>query len=155
MREHLIIRPYREADWSAIAEAHDQAREQELRLSVGVHAFRSLAETADSEGLFAGELWVAEIKGGVAGFVAIDTPEITWLYVHPERQRAGIGRLLLRHAVSRINGRVLISALDGNVPALQLYASEGFLIKETKDGHLQGDEGVMARGHLLELLPTR
>ncbi|WP_324275296.1 hypothetical protein [Blastococcus brunescens] len=44
------IREYRPEDWDALARAHDAARLQELAPSVGVQAFRPLAETARREG---------------------------------------------------------------------------------------------------------
>jgi hypothetical protein len=66
----LSIRPYERDDWSAIAAIHDAARLVELRLTVGEEAFLSLAETAENEGLFNRELWVAIDDDGVVGFVA-------------------------------------------------------------------------------------
>jgi GNAT superfamily N-acetyltransferase len=85
------IRPYSERDWAAIAGIHDAARLDELRGSAGVEAFLTLAQTAEGEGLFDGQLWVAEVDGTVAGFVALDDDEVTWLYVDPQRYRQGVG----------------------------------------------------------------
>ncbi|HYC03702.1 MAG TPA: GNAT family N-acetyltransferase [Azospirillaceae bacterium] len=150
MAEPVLVRPYRPADWAAIEAVHDAARLDELRLSVGTSAFRSLAATAEPEGLFNGQIWVAELGGRVVGFAATDEDEVGWLYVHPDAYRRGVGRALLRHAIDQVGGRARTSVLDGNIPALALYLSEGFVIVETKDGHLQGLEAVPARGHLLE-----
>ena len=55
----IRLRNYTPEDWDAIATIHDHARLDELRVSVGVDAFLSLEATADSEGLFDGEVWVA------------------------------------------------------------------------------------------------
>jgi GNAT superfamily N-acetyltransferase len=101
---------------------------------------------------FNGSLWVAELAGRIVGFVAVEGDEIGWLYVHPSAYRCGVGRVLLRHAIAQVDGKACTSVLDGNTPALALYTSEGFVIVETKDGHLQGLEAVPARGHLLERL---
>lgn len=146
------IRPYQEADWAAISHVHDAARLDELRDSVGVAAFLSLARTAEGEGLFDGDLWVAEDDGTVAGFVALDDNEVTWLYVDPARYRRGIGRALLRHAVAAAPGPVLeTTVLVGNDAALALYLSEGFVITETKTGALVGNESFTATGHIMHL----
>jgi GNAT superfamily N-acetyltransferase len=145
----IQIRPYCDDDWDAIARVHDAARLDELRDSAGVEAFLSLAETAEGEGLFDGELWVAEVDGNVAGFVALDDDEVTWLYVDPARYRQGIGRALLRHALAAAGPRVEVTVLDGNPAALALYLSEGFTITETKTGPLVGNETFTATGHIM------
>ena len=148
----LTIRPYRDDDWDAIAAVHDAARLDELTASVGAEAFLTLAQTAEGEGLFDGDLWVAEDDGRVAGFVALDDDEVTWLYVDPARYRRGIGRALLRHAVAAATGpRVETTVLAGNDAALGLYRSEGFEIAETRTGKLVGNEAFQATGHIMEL----
>jgi ribosomal protein S18 acetylase RimI-like enzyme len=151
MTAAIHIRPYRDADWDAIARVHDAARLDELTGSVGVEAFLSLAETAGPEGLFDGGLWVAERDGAVVGFVALDDDEVTWLYVDPAHYRRGIGRALLRHAVAAAGQRVETTVLAGNDGALALYLSEGFTIAETKTGSLVGNEAFTATGHIMEL----
>lgn len=149
------IRPYRDADWGALCEVHDRARPDELRGSVDPGAFLPLAETAGPEGLFDGEVWVAEesgrAAGRVVGFVAFSDDEVTWLYVHPDQYRRGIGRRLLRHAVGRCGLTVTIESLSGNAPALALYESEGFEAVKTRIGHLTGNQSFPATGVVLEL----
>lgn len=147
------IRDYEPADWAAVARAHDAARLQELVASVGVEAFLSLADTAEEEGLFDDQLWVASLDGEVVGFVAFADAEVTWLYVHPERQGRGVGRALLRHALAHARshgaGRVETTVLDGN-RARALYESEGFTLVETRTGPLVGNEAFTATGHILQ-----
>ena len=98
----IKLRKYQPRDWDAIATIHDRARLDELKATVGVEAFLSLAETAEDEELFAVKVWVAQDNDLVVGFVAMDSQMtwITWLYVLPDRYRQGIGRKLLRHAIS-------------------------------------------------------
>jgi ribosomal protein S18 acetylase RimI-like enzyme len=145
----LSIRPYESDDWQAIAAIHDAARLLELRMTVGEEAFLSLAETAENEGLFTGELWVATEDDRVVGFVALRDDEITWLYVDPAHHRQGIGRALFSHAANRCGTVVRVETLAGNEPALALYLSEGFDLVETKTGRLTGHERFAATGHLL------
>ena len=128
---------------------------EELRRSVGVEAFLSLEETAEPEGLFSGEVWVALSDGAVAGFGALDGDEVTWLYVDPDRARTEIGRSLLRHLVGRGGNRIEASVLAGNDPAILLYESEGFVIQETKTGRLVGNESFDATGHIMVLQRNR
>lgn len=145
----INIRRYTDDDWDAIARIHDTARLDELRNSVGVQAFLTLAQTAEQEGLFDGQLWVAETDGQVAGFVALDDDEITWLYVDPQRYRQGIGKALLRHAIAAAGPRVEVTVLDGNSAAEALYTGEGFTITETRTGPLVGNEAFTATGHIM------
>ena len=81
LSEQLMIqlRKYQPNDWNAIATIHDQARLDELKSSVGIEAFLSLADTAESEGLFNGEVWVACIDEIVVGFVAFSDDEVVVL----------------------------------------------------------------------------
>ncbi|AGZ41127.1 GNAT family N-acetyltransferase [Actinoplanes friuliensis] len=146
---NVTIRSYAEGDWAAIAAIHDAARLDELRDSVGVEAFLTLAQTAEGEGLFDGQLWVADVGGSVAGFVAVEDDEVTWLYVDPQRYRQGVGRALLRHALAAAGPRVEVTVLDGNTAALGLYLSEGFTITETRTGSLVGNEAFTATGHIM------
>src|SRR5215510_10745889 len=44
------------------------------------------------------EIWVAEDKELVCGFLAIDNSYIDRLYVSPDAQRTGIGSALMNHA---------------------------------------------------------
>ncbi|MFI7235247.1 GNAT family N-acetyltransferase [Streptomyces cyaneofuscatus] len=153
----VTVRPYRPEDWDAIARIHDTARLDELRCSVGVEAFLTLAETHEEEGLFDGELWVAEVADGagpkpvVAGFAAFAEAELTWLYVDPARHRQGIGRVLLRHVLEADDSvRIECTVLAGNDNARALYESAGFVVVETKTGKLAGNERFTATGHIME-----
>lgn len=153
----VTVRPYRPEDWDAIARIHDTARLDELRCSVGVEAFLTLAETHEEEGLFDGELWVAEVADGadpepvVAGFATFADAELTWLYVDPARQRRGIGRVLLGHVLEADDSaRIECTVLAGNDNARALYESAGFVVVETKTGKLAGNERFAATGHVME-----
>ncbi|MBT2380907.1 MULTISPECIES: GNAT family N-acetyltransferase [unclassified Streptomyces] len=153
----MSVRPYGPEDWDAIARIHDTARLDELRGSVGVEAFLTLAETHEEEGLFDGGLWVAEVADGacsqpvVAGFAAVADAELTWLYVDPARYRQGIGRALLRHVLEADDpARIECTVLAGNDSARALYESAGFVVVETKAGKLAGNERFAATGHVME-----
>ena len=121
----------------------------ELATSVGTEAFLSLEQTYESEGLFAGDVWIAELEGAVAGFLALAEGEVTWMYVDPDCSRRGVGTALLRHALAHASDRVELTVLDGNTGALKLYEREGFVHASTTVGRLAGNEAFEATGHLL------
>lgn len=145
----IEIRPYTDADWSRLCEIHDAARLDELGLSVGIEAFLSLEDTHLSEGLFDDRLSVAVIDDVVCGFVAFNQEELTWLYVEPSFYRRGVGKALVRHAVSSAPSEMKIELLDGNDPALKLYESQGFVVSKKVQGHLLGNEQFAATGLVL------
>jgi ribosomal protein S18 acetylase RimI-like enzyme len=146
----MQLRAYQDSDWPRLCEIHDLARMIELRSAGLIDAFLSLEQTAHAEGLFDGQVTVAVVDDGVQGFVAVDGDELTWLYVHPASSRRGIGRTLVRHAISSHPGRLTAEVLVGNDTALALYLSEGFKVLRRVDGQLVGNERFAASGHALE-----
>lgn len=87
----------------------------------------------------AGELsvWVAKRAGRVVGFVATQvdgsTRAITGIAVAREARGTGVGRALLRAAVTASKGlrAVTLQVSTGNLPAIALYESEGFFVLRT------------------------
>jgi ribosomal protein S18 acetylase RimI-like enzyme len=146
----MNLRPYAPSDWERLCRIHDAARIYELQASGLADAFLSLEQTAENEGLFDGEVIVAEIQGEVCGFAAYAEGELTWLYVEPARHKQGIGRQLLRHATKASGGNMSTEVLVGNEPALALYLSEGFKVLRRVDGKLTGNETFAASGYVLQ-----
>jgi ribosomal protein S18 acetylase RimI-like enzyme len=146
----MRLRAYVPKDWDRLCAIHDAARKDELRAAGLAEAFLTLEQTAENEGLFNGELVVAEIDGEVQGFVAFAAGELTWLYVSPQTYRKGIGRQLLRYAVAASGGRLSAEVLVGNQPALSLYLSEGFHLLGRTNGRLAGNERYAASAFVLE-----
>lgn len=148
-RGAVLIRPYVLADWPRLCDIHDRARLDELRRSADPAAFRSLARTAHSQGLFDGRLDVGLLDGVVMGFVAYQRHALNWLYVHPDGYRRGVGRSLLRHALADCGPVVGTQALQGNEPALRLYRSEGFVEIERRPGRLADSDDYPATAVIL------
>ncbi|MBM9475908.1 ribosomal protein S18-alanine N-acetyltransferase [Nakamurella flavida] len=72
-----------------------------------------------------------DAAGRVDGYAGLavhdDEAEVQTIGVHPAAQGAGIGRALLRDLLDHADGRrVLLDVRTDNVPALGLYAAEGF-----------------------------
>ena len=150
------IRPYESRDWDDIARIHDAARLDELRGAGLLDAYLDLAATYENEGLFDDEVWVAEVDGRVAGFLAgsvgEEGGEITWIYVDPALYRRGVGRALVEHFVALAGGPVELEVLDGNA-ARAFYEALGFAVESTTTGKLAGNESFTATGHTLVWRP--
>jgi ribosomal protein S18 acetylase RimI-like enzyme len=146
----LTIRRYVDTDWARLCAIHDSSRKDELAASGLLDAFLTLEQTAENEGLFAGDVLVGEDSGKVQGFVAFADHELNWLYVDPAAYHQGIGRTLLRAAIEACGGTLSTEVLVGNDAALQLYLSEGFQVVKRVDGRLTGHEAFAASGYLLQ-----
>lgn len=151
----ITIRPYAPSDWDDICRIHDAARLDELRNSVGVAAFLPLADTYEAEGLFEGDVWVAELDGGIAGFIAATGNEITWLYVDTALYRRGVARALTSHVLARARHPVELEVLEGNDAARAFYERMGFVWQSSTTGKLAGNEKFQAAGHTLVWRPSR
>jgi ribosomal protein S18 acetylase RimI-like enzyme len=135
----VTIRDYSPADWLAVCAVHDRARPDELSGSCDPRAFIPLAhDQEDGPSFQRSQKFVATLGDEIVGFVGIDGAYLSWLYVDPSHYRRGIGRALLRFAVSLIGLQAWTVVLAGNVSARRLYESEGFLIVRTSQGSNAG-----------------
>lgn len=71
-------------------------------------------------------VWVAEEAGHVLGYLALADTYLDRLYVRPDRQRRGIGRLLLDHAKTCSPQGLELHTHQVNAPARAFYEQHGF-----------------------------
>lgn len=148
----ILIRPYKEQDWSRIEEIHDEARKIELNLAGLDDAFIPLKEAAVSEGLFDYDVCVALVNEHVVGFAAYSEDELAWLYVDRSCMRQGIGKSLIKYAVQHITHRPIeLEVLVGNDPAVRVYESLGFELIKTVSGVMPGNEYFAVKVYCMEL----
>ena len=93
-------------------------------------------------------LWIAQLSGTFAGSVAIGGSEtegdarLRWFIVAPAFQGRGIGRKLLRMAISfcreRKYGEIYLWTFQGLDRARSLYENEGFILSKEKKAHQWG-----------------
>ncbi|HJC24034.1 MAG TPA: GNAT family N-acetyltransferase [Candidatus Eisenbergiella merdavium] len=143
------IRKYEEKDFEHLAAIHDPARKKELALASLSGAFLPFRTAAEREGLFDYTVYIAEHAQRIVGFIAFSEEEIAWLYVDVNFSRKGVGRCLMDFALRRLGNDVSIEVLAGNEPALELYRSFGFEIKETVRGHMPGNESFLVTVHVM------
>lgn len=96
MSLQLNIRKYEEKDFERLCQVHDPARKSELEYAGLPAAFLPLSIAAEREGLFEYQVYVAEDKGLVVGFIAFSDTELAWLYVDRSCARQGVGSELMR-----------------------------------------------------------
>ena len=148
-------------DATAIADVHVRAWQTAYRGLVADEVLdrltvegRARKELLAAEGEAPGTT-VAELDGAIAGFCTIVTPsrdddappgtaEIPAIYVHPARQRRGVGAALLDGALDGLGQRdwerVTLWVIAANAPARAFYARFGF----APDGTSQAAEALGA-----------
>jgi ribosomal-protein-alanine N-acetyltransferase len=95
--------------------------------------------------------WVAEIEDDIVGYASIIDKEegparLLSIAVIPERRGEGVARALMErvkdHALGTRKKRLTLEVRISNVPAINLYLSEGFTIKGMlKDYYSRGRRG--------------
>jgi ribosomal protein S18 acetylase RimI-like enzyme len=80
------------------------------------------------------EVWIAELDGRVAGFMAIDGDRLDHLYVHPDAQGRGIGAALLGHSKHRRPGGFELWVFQKNDGARRFYERHGLELVALTDG---------------------
>ncbi|MCD8126289.1 MAG: GNAT family N-acetyltransferase [Clostridiales bacterium] len=150
----ILIRPYEQRDFERLCQIHDPAREKELALAKLPDAFVPLNIAAEREGLFDYQLYVAEYRDTVAGFVAFTEDELAWLYVDVAFSHRGIGSSLVRFALTRMTSDASIEVLSGSLPAIALYTGFGFEIYQTLTGVMPGNEAFHVTVHVMRRSPS-
>jgi len=75
------------------------------------------------------EVLVAEVDGGVVGFISIDAPErfIHNLFIDPAWRGRGIGSALLREALMLLQGSAHLACAARNAAARAFYEHNGWI----------------------------
>jgi N-acetylglutamate synthase-like GNAT family acetyltransferase len=83
------------------------------------------------------EFWVAERDGRLSGVMGIqdkgDVALVRHAYVSPDRQRSGVGTLLLRHAENLVDKPLLIGTWAAASWAIGFYQRNGFTVVASAD----------------------
>jgi len=74
-----------------------------------------------------GNVFVAMDDDRIIGFSRVKDGEISHVYVDPNHQRSGAGRLLLRAVVDASGGHASLWVLEDNHPARAFYEAQGFV----------------------------
>ena len=144
----MQIRDFQDSDWDGLCRVHDRARPLELDGSCDPRGFVPLVEDPEAEDLKRCRIFVATDGPEIVGFVAHNADYLAWLYVDPDYQKRGVGRALLRRVLPLMGPTAWTICLSGNLPALRLYESEGFVIVRTFEGD---NAGYPCTCHRLEL----
>ncbi|MBD9495070.1 GNAT family N-acetyltransferase [Ensifer adhaerens] len=133
----VMIRAYRAADLEELSAIWFEA-------SITAHAFVGEARLREQRLLIEtvylpnAETWVAIRGGEPAGFVSLLDDFIGGLFVSPRHQGAGIGRLLVSHAL-QLKRQLRLEVYTANSQAYAFYENLGF---EEQSRRSEDDEGL-------------
>ncbi|RCU42881.1 N-acetyltransferase [Corallincola holothuriorum] len=137
-----MIRKYNEQDLEAVLDIW-------LKASVKAHDFvdaefwQSQVENMRNIYIPASETYVFERDSEVVGFYALHENMLAAIFIEPELQGRGIGKMLIAHAKAQ-RSQLTLSVYKENVSSYQFYLSQGFaVLSEQTDEHTGHPEYIM------------
>ena len=122
------------SDAAAIAAIHLAARRQAMPYLPELHAQDEVRAWVAAGMLPSAVVWVAEMAGQLAGYLALKGTEVEHLYVAPRWQSRGVGSSLLSKAKELSPGRLRLYAFQRNARARAFYEARGFVAIAFSDG---------------------
>jgi ribosomal protein S18 acetylase RimI-like enzyme len=128
------IRPARDDDAVAIAQAHIDARRVAMPWLPVIHTFEETVRFFGDFVIPNQVVLVAEADDDVVGFIAIERAYVEHLYVAPAHQGIGIGDALLNRAKELRPDGLMLWTFEENHCARKFYEKRGFIAIEFTDG---------------------
>jgi ribosomal protein S18 acetylase RimI-like enzyme len=128
MTESFIIREFRPEDFDAVTILWRVAREKslpEFQRAKG-HFFYEDQGYFREHVLVDDEVFVSEGERGIAAFITMRNDFIDHLYVHPDYQNRGMGKMLLDFARRRSPEHIWLYTWQINMKARAFYEKNGF-----------------------------
>ncbi|MBB4001050.1 GNAT family N-acetyltransferase [Aurantimonas endophytica] len=133
---HIVLRPARDVDYDAVAEVwHKSASLPDVGPAV-MPSEKELRCRIDAELVAGWRVTVATDDDAVVGFVATRPSDaiLCELFVHPENTGAGVGRALLKHAMTTMPRGFSLYTRSVNTKARLFYERAG-LVRSHEDVH--------------------
>ena len=126
------IRPYTLDDFDTVTRLWRVAREMAFPefMVEHPHTFEEDCNYFRSNILAHNDVWVAEVDGRAAGFMAMAGDFVDQLYVHPDFQRHGLGKAFLDFAKERSPEHVWLYTLQVNANGRAFYEKNGFIAEK-------------------------
>ena len=133
-----MIRAYEESDFSKIESIYNVSKRDEFAGEKFDVTVVPLSEDQKMLQLFRdSKIYIYE-KSDIVGFAGAKENYISWLFVHPDFRGKNIGKKLILHVLSEMNGLVTLNVARSNIAATNLYRNLGFKIDKEFTGKYQG-----------------
>lgn len=135
MSADLALRPATSADLAAVAEIHLASRRASGRaFPPSVHGDEDVRAWVAGWDLTSHDVWLATDGSDVAGYARWTPTWLDDLYVHPDRQGAGVGIALFETVAAHRPEGFCLWVFESNAPARAFYQRRGCLELERTDG---------------------
>ncbi len=124
----VVVRPLREEEIDAVIRLW-HASKRVAYPYLPLEQSRTLAEDARffrDRILPRSSVWVAEEDGTLLGFMALEGSYVDRLYIHPDRQRRGVGTALMEKAKELSPSGLQLHTHVKNTQACAFYEQHGF-----------------------------
>jgi GNAT superfamily N-acetyltransferase len=121
-------------DGAVIAELHLAARRQAMPYLPELSSDDEVRAWTRDTPLPKAEVWMAEVDGRPAGYMALIEDILDHLYVEPGHQGQGVGNLLLARAKALRPAGLRLYAFQRNRRARDFYEARGFVPVRLFDG---------------------
>jgi len=129
-----MIRAYRESDFLDIERIYNASKRDEF---IGEKFDVTVVPLSEDQQMLQllreSNIYVYE-KDDIVGFAGAKENYISWLFVHPDFRRKSIGKKLVSHVLSELNGEVTLTVTRSNIAAINLYQNLGFEIDKEFTG---------------------
>jgi GNAT superfamily N-acetyltransferase len=132
MPTNYVIREYQSSDFDAVTILWRIAREKSLpnfQKEKG-YFFYEDQDYFRNTILTKNKVWVVDIDGKAAAFMAMENDFVDRLYVHPDHWRQGVGKLLIDFARTQSPDHVWLYTLQVNTNAMSFYEKNGFVAEK-------------------------
>jgi len=134
-----MIRKYKESDFLEIENIYNISKKDEFAGEIFDVTVVPLSEDQQMLQLLReSKIYVYE-KSDIVGFAGVKENYISWLFVHPDFRGNNIGKKLISHVLSELNGEVTLNVARSNIAATNLYKNLGFEIVKEFTGKYKGN----------------
>lgn len=138
MSKHVLIRPARVADATAVADVYLASRKRFLPYAPLAHGDEEVRRWIAEYLIPEAEVSVAVMEGAVVGMMALTRDEaagwIDHLYLHPSATGRGIGTRFVAEAKMRLDPPIRLYTFQANDGARRFYERHGFQAIAFGDG---------------------
>lgn len=135
----MKIRQCEQRDWEAVKNIYNLSKPDEMRGSVDLCALIPLEEDESNLKLFKNsQIYVVEEDKRIFGFGGNKGNYISWLFVHPDHRRKGVGQMILNLILGELSGEIRLNVAKNNMAAQSLYEKNGFIIERVFTGNYHG-----------------
>lgn len=127
----MNIREYNKEDYLEVKKLYMDGRRRELATANLSNVIELEKDRVKFEKFEKGKILVIDIDGEICGFICLNPPEVSLLYVSQKHTGKGYGKKLLEEGIKKLkeefnDEKICLDLFKDNIKAKSLYRSLGF-----------------------------